>query len=400
MTTTTRVARDDSQSGWRVAIRKPATAAAVLAVIAVVVALWAGAAFFVPVVMATTLAVLLWPAVRSVQYVVRVRALAAFLVLGAATALTATVALAVFGQISDAGDRVPDVLRLAARDVASLGSAGAAKSKRMQSALEELDRSVAHATGTDRALGTARAATPRTSIVSQVVDWSAAGLMGATKATFGALIKAGAIVLLAFFLLCTGDRLALRLSRWCDDRPLGRGRFSPLVSDTAREMRRFGAVTLVTNVAIGIAVALGFAAFGVPDPWTWGLVAGAVHFVPYAGLAMMMGLAAIDVYALQGSLVGGMLAMGYVAAVGVLFGTVLAAWLQGRASNIDSAIMFAGTIFFGVLWGGWGLVLGPLLVVSARVVLRHAQSKPAAVKPAPAAVGSPAPGRAMRQVAA
>jgi predicted PurR-regulated permease PerM len=125
-----------------------------------------------------------------------------------------------------------------------------------------------------------------------------------------------------------------------------------------------------------------------------------VHFVPYAGLAVMMGLAAIEVYALQGSLIAGLLATGYVALVGTLLGMVLAAWLQGRASNVDSAIMFAGTIFFGVLWGGWGLVLGPLLVVSARIVLRHTLSEPPAIKPALAAPEPPARSRAMRQVTA
>lgn len=397
-TTSTRVARGDSPLGWREAVRKPSTAAAVIAVVTFIGALWAGAAFFVPVVMAVTLAVLLRPVVRALQRIVRVRAVAAFIVLGTATATAALIAIAGAGQISDAGDRLPDVLRLAARDVASLGSVGATKWKKTQSALAELDRSVAHATGTARAVDTAMHA-PKASIVSTVIDWVTASAVGVTKATFNALLKLSATVLLTFFLLCTGDALALRFSRWCDDRPRGRGRFSPLVSDTAREMRRFGAVTLVTNLAIGLAVALGFWAFGVSDPWTWGLVAGALHFVPYAGLAVMMGLAGIEVYAVQGSLLAGVLAMGYVVLVGVLIGTAFAAWLQGRASSVDSAIMFAGTIFFGVLWGAWGLVLGPLLVVTARVVLRQLNEVPPA-----GAAGSAPPrtvrGRAMAQATA
>jgi predicted PurR-regulated permease PerM len=89
--------------------------------------------------------------------------------------------------------------------------------------------------------------------------------------------------------------------------------------------------------------------------------------------------------------------MGYVLVVGVLLGTVMAAWLQGRASNVDSALMFGGTIFFGVLWGGWGLVLGPLLVVSTRAILRHASTAPMS-NPAPATRSSA--GRAMAQVTA
>jgi predicted PurR-regulated permease PerM len=357
---------------WRAAVRRPASATGVIAVVAALAALRAGADFFVPVVMAVTLAVLLWPAMRLVQRAVRWRALAALLVLGAAAAATALILVAVAGQISETGNRVPDVLRLAARDVASLGGDSALKWRRTRAALEELDRSVARATGTARAAESARTA-PKPSLVALALDWTAAGLVGLTKATFGALLKTSAFLLLAFFLLCSGDRLALRVSAWCDDRPRGRGRFAPLVSDLAREMRRFGAVTLLTNTAIGLAVALGFAAFGVTDPWTWGLVAGALHFVPYAGLAVLTGLAAIEVYTLHQSLAAALLAVTYVACVGLLLGSVLAAWLQGRASNVDSALMFAGTIFFGVLWGGWGLVLGPLLVVGVRVAFRHAR---------------------------
>jgi predicted PurR-regulated permease PerM len=370
-----RVGRSDARRTWQEISASPRAAVAAIAVVAALGALWAGAAFFVPVVMATTLAVLLWPAVQWLQRWLRLRALAAFLVLGAATTLTVATAMGVAAQISAAGDHLPNVLHLAARDVASLGSAGAAKWRRAESALQELDRSVARATGTARASESVRDAS-RPSIVSTMVQWSAAVAVGATKATFGALARSGAIVLLTFFLLCSGDELALRLSRWCDDRPRARGRYAALVSETALTMRRFAAVTLLTDVGIGLAVALGFLAFGVDEPWTWGLVAGALHLVPYAGLAVMMGLAGIEVYSLHGSPIAGLVAMGYVLVIAVLLGTVLMAWLRGRASNVDSALMFAATVFFGVLWGGWGLVLGPLLVVSAQGLLRPVAQAP------------------------
>lgn len=45
-----------------------------------------------------------------------------------------------------------------------------------------------------------------------------------------------------------------------------------------------------------------------------------------------------------------------------------------------------GTVFFTVLWGGWGLVLGPLMVVMTHAALRHLRA-PAAAD----AVEAPAP---------
>jgi predicted PurR-regulated permease PerM len=61
------------------------------------------------------------------------------------------------------------------------------------------------------------------------------------------------------------------------------------------------------------------------------------------------------------------LAAACVAAVGVAVGTAMSVWLQGRVARVDSATVFAGTVFWSVLWGGWGLMLGPLLVVVMRL---------------------------------
>jgi predicted PurR-regulated permease PerM len=369
------------------ALRGRTAAGVVTATVLSLGALWMAASFVVPVLMAVLLAVLLWPAVQQVQRWLRLRVLAALVVMAAACALSVAVLAIVLSQLAASVERVPDVLRLAARDVAALaaGSGGGHGGtwERTRTALEELDRSVARATGTQRGLAPAGAAQRNPSIVHVMLEWMSATAIGAGKALGRGLLQGGVIALLSFFLLCTGDHLAHRLSVWCDGRPLARGRFSPLVCDTAREMRLFGAVTLVTNAAIAVAVAAGFAAFGVENPMLWGLVAGALHFVPYAGLALLLVLTAVEVYAAQASLVAALVAVAYVAGIGVLLGTALATWLQGRASRVDSALMFGGTVFCSVLWGAWGLVLGPLLVVALHVVWRHAQRRERVAEAAP-----------------
>jgi predicted PurR-regulated permease PerM len=388
----------------RASLRRPATAVNVIAAVALLAAAWIGSGFWVPLVAAVTLAVLLWPALQRLERVVRSRVLAALLVTVGSVALATVMVLLIAAQLGVAVDRVPDVLRQATRDVQRLPHGGPGTFQRTQQALDELDRAVAKATGTARAAPADAAGKAGGSIVAALVAWLSSLLVGLGRATTGVLLQAGAIVLLSFFLLCSGDRLAQRVSLWCDGRGRGRepepalrlpgrpeggypsaqhegtqvsglrlarGQFSPLVSDLAREMRHFGAVTLVTNAAIAVAVALGFSAFGVADAWAWGLVAGALHFVPYAGLALTMLLGAVEVYATQGSALAALLAVAYVALVGVAIGSGMAAWLQGRASRVDSAVTFGGTVFFSVLWGGWGLVLGPLLVVSGQAVWRH-----------------------------
>jgi predicted PurR-regulated permease PerM len=142
---------------------------------------------------------------------------------------------------------------------------------------------------------------------------------------------------------------------------------APLLGEATRQIRLFAGVTMVTNIVIGIGVAAIFALFKVPDAGMWGLTAAVLHFVPYAGLAIVMGLAALEVYVVQASLGAALLAAACVAAMGVAVGTAMSVWLQGRAARVDSATVFAGTVFWSVLWGGWGLMLGPLLVVVMRL---------------------------------
>lgn len=368
--------------------RRPVAALWLLALLAALAALWAGRGFAVTVLSAVAVSVLLWPLLRRVQALVRVRVLAAVLVLGVATAASLGLAALAAAQLSAVGQRLPDALRLAARDVGRLDSLGAATVQRTRSALDELDRTVARVTGTPPSRPAAGAAPPSGSLVTSAVERSAEGLLAAGREGFVLVLQGGVIVMLVFFLLCSGDRLAQGLSAWLDGRPRACGRLAPLLPVLAREVRRYGAVMMITNGLIGLAVAAGAAALGVASPWAWGLLAATLHLVPYAGLAVTMLALGLEVYALHGSAALAVLAAGHVALVGMLVGSLLAAWLQGRASRIDSALMFGGTVFFTVLWGGWGLVLGPLGVVMVHAGVSHLRAPTAPTAPEPEALGS------------
>lgn len=358
--------------GWRAALRRPATASWTLAIIALLAALWAGRVFAVTALMAVTLSVLLWPTMCRVQRLLRSRVLASLVVVAVAGAATLGLGVVVTAQVTAAAQRTPEVLRLAARDVASLGSAGASTVRRTRYALRELDRSVARVTGTPSETG--NRGNEQGSLVTDAAEAAATWLAEAARAAAGLIVQATVMGMLTFFLLCSGDRLARRVSAWCDGRPGVRGRVAPMVAELAQQMRHYGRVTLTTNITIGVAVALVLLPFGVAGAGWWGALAAALHFVPYAGLALLMLLAAAEVYVLHASWVAAGGAVLLIAAIGFVVGSGMAAWLQGRVSRVDSALVFAGTVFFAVLWGAWGLVLGPLLVVMLNVLARHARA--------------------------
>ncbi len=337
--------------------------------------LWALRDFLIPLVTATVLAVLLWPTVLFVERLVRLRVLAVSLVMALSVTLSCGLALAVGTQLSGAAQRFPTVLRLAARDVAELSTTARAQAmRRTRAAMEELDRSVARATGAERAPTAAPLGNRQGSVVSTVFDWFGQAVASASRAAAGVALRCGIIALLTFFILCNGSALAAAVRKLCEAAAIVPHRCALLQKQMAQQVRLFAGLTMVTNAAIGVAVALGAAAIGVPDPVMWGVAAGVLHFVPYAGMAVLMGLAALEAYVAQSSLGAGLLAAGYVMVVGVVVGTAMTVWLQGRAARVDSALLFAGTLFWSILWGAWGLVLGPLLVVLGRLLLTEGQA--------------------------
>jgi predicted PurR-regulated permease PerM len=93
-------------------------------------------------------------------------------------------------------------------------------------------------------------------------------------------------------------------------------------------------------------------------------VAGVLNLVPYVG-AIVTTVGTALVAFLQFGTVGMTLAVGSISLViNTLEGNLLTPWLSGRASRMNSVVVFGGLLFWGWLWGGWGLVLGlPIMMV-------------------------------------
>jgi predicted PurR-regulated permease PerM len=78
-----------------------------------------------------------------------------------------------------------------------------------------------------------------------------------------------------------------------------------------------------------------------------------------------------------GSIGFAIVAMLVVGAIATAIGIGLTTYLQGRASRMNAVAVFVSVLFFGWLWGAWGLLLGfPLLAVLKSVSDRVESMKP------------------------
>jgi predicted PurR-regulated permease PerM len=128
---------------------------------------------------------------------------------------------------------------------------------------------------------------------------------------------------------------------------------------------------LITNILIGIATWALFAAMGIQGATLWGVFAGLLHVIPYAGNALVAVAAAIAALVQLGSLTTALVLAAGTVAIAVVIGIGLNTWLSGYLNRINPVVVFAGLLFFGWLWGAWGLILAvPLLAVFKSIAER------------------------------
>jgi predicted PurR-regulated permease PerM len=121
---------------------------------------------------------------------------------------------------------------------------------------------------------------------------------------------------------------------------------------------------LVLNTMIGIATWAILLAFGVHHAGLWGVVAGIVHIVPYAGYALTIIATGVATFVQFDEIGRAVAVAALVGIAATLIGMGLSAWMLGRAFRMNSVAVFVALLFFGWLWGGWGLLVGvPLLAV-------------------------------------
>jgi predicted PurR-regulated permease PerM len=127
----------------------------------------------------------------------------------------------------------------------------------------------------------------------------------------------------------------------------------------------------IINTLIGIATWLILLAFGMEHAALWGVVAAILHIIPYAGSALTIvatGFAAFVQFEDIPRALAVAVAVGVAATV---IGMGLNAWIQGRAFQMNAVTVFIALLFFGWLWGGWGLLVGvPLLAIAKTTIDR------------------------------
>ena len=343
-------------------------AVVVVAIIAIIAAARIAEPFLVPVVAGILLSYTLRPAVSMLERARLPRLLAASLVMFALLVAVSASLFAIAGEFSDAVATLPAAARKLRHVAADLGRSPAGPVTNMKAAAAELDRAAAEATGKP-----ARAEATTPNATTQIQNWIAE--QSAHVATIVVqLFMAG---LLTYFLLAAGDTFRRKMARLAGESLVRRRVTVEVLNEIDTQIQRYMATLLVVNVLIAALTWAALSIAGLPNAGMWGVVTGVLHVVPYAGTliaAVAVGVAAL---AESGNVGDALLSMGAVVLVAETIGLLFATWLQGRSARMNPVAAFVGVMFFGWLWGAWGLLLGmPILAVLNTISDRVEAMKP------------------------
>jgi predicted PurR-regulated permease PerM len=178
------------------------------------------------------------------------------------------------------------------------------------------------------------------------------------------LVQIGIAGLLAYFLLAAGDAFRRKLAHLAGPTLAARRITVEILDEIDTQVQRYLMTMLVLNTMIGIATWAILLAFGVHHAGLWGVVAGIVHIVPYAGSALTIIATGVATFVQFDEIGRAVAVAALVGIAATLIGMGLSAWMLGRAFRMNSVAVFVALLFFGWLWGGWGLLVGvPLLAV-------------------------------------
>ncbi|SDH55261.1 MULTISPECIES: AI-2E family transporter [unclassified Duganella] len=342
-----------------------------LGVIATVSFVWAlqwARDFLVPLLLGILITYMLSPLVCWLERLRVPRVIGVTLVTAAIVGGSVLVVDKLQGQFQSIVDELPTAGHKLSRLLSEhLHSGGPSALQRIQDVATELQQATAATAAERRAARRAAAAAPPSAF--PVMDWIWAGSMGVA----GFLSQATMVIFLVFFLLLSGDTFKRKLVKLTGPSLSKKKITVHILEDINISIQKYMLMLLVTNAALALLMWVALRWIGLENAGAWAIVAGLLHLMPYFGPLLIMLATGVVAFLQFESLQMSLLVMGASLAVATLIGTVVTTWMTGRFARMNAAAVFVSLLFWGWLWGVWGLLLGVPVIVIVKVVAERVE---------------------------
>lgn len=185
-----------------------------------------------------------------------------------------------------------------------------------------------------------------------------------TKGAVGFAGQLTVVLFLAYFILVSGNTFRRKLVKLTGPTLSKKKITLQVLDEITAQIQRYLLVQISTSILVGVVTWLAFLWVGLEHAAIWGIAAGVFNTVPYLGPVIVTGGTALVAFLQFGTIGMALLVSGISLVITSLEGYLLTPWLTGRASRMSPVVVFVSVLFWGWLWGVWGLLLGvPIIMI-------------------------------------
>ena len=194
-----------------------------------------------------------------------------------------------------------------------------------------------------------------------------------SKGAVGAAGQAAMVSFLTFFLLLGGDMFKRKLVRLTGPSLSNKKITVQILDDINDSIQKYLFMMLLTTALVGLLSWAAFAWIGLDNAGAWAVAAGLLHVIPYLGPGVTAAAAGMVAFMQFDSVPMALFVAGTSLGIATLVGTFVTTWMTGRIARMNSAAVFIALLFWGWLWGVWGMLLSIPIVVIVKVVSQHVE---------------------------
>ena len=351
----------------RVSIDVRGLALAIVTTVVVVFALQWAEKFFIPLLLGIIIAYTLNPLVVWLGRMKIPRVVGTSIVMLVVLGGSAFVTISLRGQIQTILDQLPAAASKLSVALRNMREGQPNTMQKVQAAAREIDKATSQAADIH--------STPKQPATHIVIDQPTFKLgdylMAGSMGVFGFISQSAMVVILVFFLLLAGDTFKRKLVSLTGPSLSDKKITVHILDDIDVSIQRYMFTLLVANVLLALLTWTAFRWIGLDNAGGWAIAAGALHVIPYVGPALIAVATGMVAFMQFESFWMALVVSGSSLAIATFVGIFVVTWMTGQIADMNAVAIFISLLFWGWLWGVWGLLLAIPIIGIVKVVSQH-----------------------------
>ena len=232
--------------------------------------------------------------------------------------------------------------------------------EKMRTAAKEIEKAAAEAAGSKPPPRNI----PPISVPFDLNPYLVSGSLGVVALMGQAVL----VMFLVYFILASGDLYKRKLVKIAGETLSEKRLTVEILDDINTQIARFLFVQFFTSGVAAVLTWGALASVGLEHAGVWGIAAGVGNFIPYVGPLVVAGLITCAGFIQFETLSMAALIGGMSLAIKGFVGFLLTPWLMSKAAKMNPVAVFVGLLFWGWMWGIWGMLLAMPMIMIAKVV--------------------------------